>query len=91
MNPLTNQIYTLIRLSLLLACLAVAAVAQTIPLGSYTAGGRAATVLYAGRAPGFGGLNQLNLTLPAGLAAGSYSLVVTRGGVASNSVTIAIK
>ncbi len=56
-----------------------------------TIGGRAATVLYAGRAPGFVGLNQLNLTLPAGLATGTHTLVVTRGGVASNSVTIAIK
>ncbi|HMY74839.1 MAG TPA: hypothetical protein PLQ88_23675, partial [Blastocatellia bacterium] len=56
-----------------------------------TIGGRAATVSYAGRAPGFVGLNQFNIALPAGLAAGTYPLVITRGGVASNSVTIAIK
>ncbi len=56
-----------------------------------TIGGRAATVSYAGRAPGFVGLNQFNIALPAGLAAGTYPLVITRGGVASNAATIAIR
>ncbi|MBI1763436.1 MAG: hypothetical protein HYR56_18580 [Acidobacteria bacterium] len=56
-----------------------------------TIGGRAATVLYAGRGPGITGVNQFNLTLPAGLAAGTHTLVITRGGVASNSVTLAIR
>lgn len=56
-----------------------------------TIGGRAATVLYAGRGPGNVGVNQFNLTLPAGLTAGTHTLVVTRSGVASNSVTITIK
>ncbi len=54
-------------------------------------GGQAATVLYAGRAPGFVGLNQFNLTLPANLAAGTHTLTITRGGRVSNSVTISIK
>ncbi|MEP7271627.1 MAG: kelch repeat-containing protein [Acidobacteriota bacterium] len=53
--------------------------------------GQAVTVLYAGRAPGFVGLNQLNLVLPAGITAGTYTLAVARDGVAGNSVTIAIK
>lgn len=56
-----------------------------------TIGGRAATVTYAGRVLGLVGLNQFNLTLPAGLATGTHTLVITRGGVASNAVTIAIK
>ncbi|MGH9843478.1 MAG: hypothetical protein ACREEM_32470 [Blastocatellia bacterium] len=54
-------------------------------------GGRAATVQYAGRAPGFVGLNQFNIALPAGLASGTHTLIVARGGVASNAVTITIK
>jgi uncharacterized protein (TIGR03437 family) len=56
-----------------------------------TIGGRTATVAYAGRAPGFVGVNQFSIALPAGLATGSYPLVITRGGVASNATTIAIK
>ena len=56
-----------------------------------TIGGRAATVSYAGRAPGFVGLNQFNIVLPTGLTTGTFPLVITRGGVASNSVTMAIK
>lgn len=56
-----------------------------------TIGGRAATVTYAGRVPGLVGLNQFNVTIPVGLAAGTHTLVITRGGVASNAVTIALK
>lgn len=56
-----------------------------------TIGGRAATVQYAGRAPGFVGLNQFNIVLPAGLTSGTHTLVITRGGAASNAVTIAIR
>ena len=37
MNLFTNQIYTFVRLSLFVTCLAISAFAQTIPLGSYTA------------------------------------------------------
>ncbi|MDQ3012269.1 MAG: hypothetical protein M3X11_16365 [Acidobacteriota bacterium] len=53
--------------------------------------GAAVTVLYAGRAPGFVGLNQFNIVLPAGIASGAHTLVVSRDGVASNPVTISIK
>lgn len=56
-----------------------------------TLGGRTATVTYAGRAPGLVGVNQFNVTIPTGLAAGTHTLVITRGGVTSNSVTIAVK
>ena len=47
--------------------------------------------LYAGTTPGLVGLNQYNVQLPANLAAGTYPLTVTRGGVTSNSVTITIR
>lgn len=56
-----------------------------------TIGGSAATVLYAGRAPGFTGLNQLNVVLPANIASGSHVVRVTRNGVNSNAVSITIR
>jgi uncharacterized protein (TIGR03437 family) len=37
------------------------------------------------------GLNQSNIVLPVGIASGVHRLVVTRNGVASNAVTIAIR
>ncbi len=54
-------------------------------------GTNAATVLYAGPAPGLVGVNQFNVQLPAGLTAGTHTLTVTRGGITSNSVTITIR
>jgi uncharacterized protein (TIGR03437 family) len=53
--------------------------------------GQAAEVLYAGRSPGFTGLNQLNIMLPAGISSGAHGLVITRDGFASNQVTLVIK
>lgn len=49
------------------------------------------TASYAGRAPGFSGLNQLNIVFPAGITAGIHKLSVTRNGVASNAVTIIVR
>lgn len=54
-------------------------------------GSAPATVLYAGRAPGFVGLNQINLVLPTGITAGTHTLTITRGGVTSNSVTLTVR
>lgn len=56
-----------------------------------TFNGQPATVQYAGRAPGYAGLNQINFVLPAGVSAGTYPVVVTRNGFASNTATITIK
>lgn len=56
-----------------------------------TIGGQPATVNYAGRAPGFVGLNQLNITLPADIAPGTYTLVISRNGVPSREVTITVQ
>jgi uncharacterized protein (TIGR03437 family) len=50
-----------------------------------------AVVLYAGRAPGYTGLNQLNIALPSLITQGTHSLVIKRNGVASRSVTIQTK
>jgi uncharacterized protein (TIGR03437 family) len=56
-----------------------------------TIDGQPATVLYAGRAPGFVGLNQTNILFPAGITPGVHRLVITRNGVSSNQVTIAVR
>ncbi|MGH9834222.1 MAG: choice-of-anchor B family protein [Blastocatellia bacterium] len=56
-----------------------------------TIDGQPVTVLYAGRAPGFVGLNQTNIMFPAGITPGVHRLVITRNGVSSNQVTIAVR
>jgi uncharacterized protein (TIGR03437 family) len=56
-----------------------------------TIGGQSATVQYAGLAPGYPGLYQINVFVPAGLAAGSQPVIVTVGGQSSKSATIPIK
>ena len=58
---------------------------------SATIGGNSVPVFYAGRAPGYTGLNQFNIGLPAGIAAGTHQVVVFRAGLASNVVTIEIR
>jgi len=52
---------------------------------SATIGGRPATVLFAGLAPGFVGQYQLVIRVPDGIPAGQQPLVVTAGGVSSQS------
>ena len=55
-------------------------------------GGAAADVLFAGLAPGFIGLYQVNVRLPAGAPSGDAVGVSLRvGGAASNVVTIAVE
>ncbi len=60
--------------------------------GSVTAriDGNPVTLWYAGRAPGYIGLNQFNVELPANITSGTHTLTLTRS-VVSNSVTIAIR
>jgi uncharacterized protein (TIGR03437 family) len=57
---------------------------------SVTIGGQTATVLGAAYTPGFIALLQLNITVPSGLAAGSYPMIVTIGSQVSNSATVSI-
>jgi uncharacterized protein (TIGR03437 family) len=56
-----------------------------------TIDGTPVSVQYAGRAPGFIGLNQLNLVLPENISSGVHTVQIARNGVASNIVTIAIR
>jgi len=56
-----------------------------------TIGGVNAKVIFSGLAPGFVGLNQVNVQVPDGVAPGdAVPVVLTIGGVTSNTVTIAI-
>jgi len=57
-----------------------------------TIGGVEAAVEFAGLAPGFVGLYQVNARVPAGVTAGNaVALVLTQNGVPSNTVTIAVR
>jgi uncharacterized protein (TIGR03437 family) len=53
--------------------------------GQYTltVGGKTAVVSYAGLAPTFAGLYQINFTVPSGQTAGNQPIVLTVGGVAT--------
>jgi len=57
---------------------------------SVNIGGASAKVLFAGRAPGYAGLDQINVQMPAGLPAGSLSVVMSSGNLSSNTVLLAV-
>jgi uncharacterized protein (TIGR03437 family) len=55
-------------------------------------GGLPAVVHFAGLAPGFAGLYQVNVQVPAGITPGpAVPLVLLQNGVPSNTVTIAVR
>ena len=54
---------------------------------SATIGSSTAQVAFAGLAPGFVGLVQVNIVVPSGLTTGTYPLTVTIGSETSNSAT----
>ena len=53
--------------------------------------GITAPVLYAGVAPGFPGLYQVNAQIPAGMPSGAQPLQIIQSGFASNTVTVAVQ
>lgn len=64
--------------------------AVTTATTTATIAGRPADVLYSGGAPGFAGLAQVNVLIPAGLNRGDYPLVISIGNVPSNSASLSI-
>jgi uncharacterized protein (TIGR03437 family) len=54
-----------------------------------TIGGRAATVQFAGAAPGYAGLDQVNVIVPQ-MASGDYPVQIFVGSAASNTATISV-
>jgi uncharacterized protein (TIGR03437 family) len=88
-------------------CTGLGAVSPAVPAGtaasltqlSYTVGtvtatvgGQAAQVIFAGLAPGYVGLYQVNVALPAGVATGAaVQVVLTEDGLSSPPVTAAIQ
>lgn len=71
--------------------LAPAAADSTVVTPQVTVGGSNATVTYAGIAPGFVGLYQVNVQLPTNVqTGGAVPLTITANGVTSNTVTVAI-
>jgi len=67
----------------------LARVTATVTAG---VGGNPAPVSFAGLAPGFVGLYQVNVQIPTGVSTGpAIPLVLSQNGVVSNTVTLAIK
>jgi uncharacterized protein (TIGR03437 family) len=66
--------------------------ARTVNTVTVTIGGIPARVDFAGLAPGFAGLYQVNAVVPAGVTPGDADVVVTAAGLSSPSgVTIAVR
>jgi uncharacterized protein (TIGR03437 family) len=66
--------------------------AQTLLKPTVTIGGVNATVSFSGLTPGFVSLYQVNVQVPAGVPSGNaVPVIVTTGGAASNTVTIAVQ
>jgi len=65
---------------------------QTPTLPQVTIGGVTATPIFSGLAPGYVGLYQVNVLVPASVASGSaIPVVLSMNGVTSNTVTIAVQ
>ncbi len=62
--------------------------AVAIATATVAIGGRSSFVSFAGLAPGFVGLYQINAQIPAGLPAGSQQVTVQMNGISSNVTTI---
>jgi adhesin/invasin len=64
---------------------------NTVSTPVVTIDGVSAVVGFSGLAPGFVGLYQVNVTVPAGTASGSATLQIQINGQSSNTATVAIK
>ena len=64
---------------------------ETVARPEVTIGSVPTELLYSGMAPGFTGLYQVNVRVPAGLAPGDHSLILRAAGAASNQVKIGLQ
>jgi len=64
---------------------------NTVATVTATIGGAPAPVNFSGLSPGFVGLYQVNALVPSGVSGSSVAVVLTIGGVNSNTVTIAVQ
>jgi uncharacterized protein (TIGR03437 family) len=56
-----------------------------------TIGGRPAEVVFAGLAPGYAGLTQINLRIPDGLSPGDQPVFIAINGVANNAGFVSVR
>ncbi len=63
----------------------------TVAKPSVTLGGESAPVSFSGLAPGFAGLYQINVQIPAGLASGNQTLSIAISGASSKPVLLPVK
>jgi uncharacterized protein (TIGR03437 family) len=70
--------------------LPAAGIAAAVNPVSLTFGGSSANILYAGLAPGFPGLYQINAKVPAGVTGDQVPVVVTQGGQSGSTVVTSI-
>jgi len=75
---------------LAVAVIAAAFAAQVVTPVTVTIGGVQTTVEFAGLAPGFVGLYQVNVRLPEGLAGGEAQVVLEIGGRRSHAIPLPI-
>ena len=66
------------------------ALSTTTTTPTVTIGGKKAQVLFSGLAPGFPGLYQINVIVPADAPTGAQPVIVTIGGVASPAATLPV-
>jgi uncharacterized protein (TIGR03437 family) len=70
----------------------VSTLSRTVAPVAVTIGGQPAQVQFAGLAPGFVGLYQVNVPVPSGVAPGSnVPVVITAAGFSSPTVSVAIQ
>jgi uncharacterized protein (TIGR03437 family) len=73
------------------AAASLTTLSSTILAPTVTIGGTSAPVGFAGLAPGFIGLYQINATIPASAQSGLMDLTVSMNGVVSNTAKIAVQ
>jgi uncharacterized protein (TIGR03437 family) len=70
---------------------AASGIASTTVTPTVTIGGVTASISYTGLAPGFVGLYQINATVPAGVGSGNNPVLISMGGIASNTAMLPVQ